>query len=264
MPVAEVCDAQMPLMFFQVIIKHQRVGIDNAPLPDQPGQGAHAPVVEHHVAVAMGVGHASFVGEHGHERWGLSVQVGRFLDQPPGVFLAAAVIVVAVADPVEGGGIERVAPHVFERSVGTAVRGDLGVAVELAAEQAVGSCRRRRFGRPGSASGRPVSSGWTFAAGRGRGLRRGRKARFFERRRGGERRHLEVDVEDSRRSSLVAEVSEIRLRVHLGLPAQAAVGTVEGEHGTLCGLNERRSVVEQAVAARQGARRRPSRSPKVM
>ena len=66
------------------------------------------------------------------------IQVGRLLDEPPGVFLAAAVVVVAVADPVEPGGVDRVPPHVLERAVVAAVLRDLGVAVEVAAEQAVG------------------------------------------------------------------------------------------------------------------------------
>ena len=66
------------------------------------------------------------------------VEVGRLLDQPPGVLLAVAVVVVAVADPVEVGAVEGVAPDVLERAVVAAVGGDLGVAVELAAEELVG------------------------------------------------------------------------------------------------------------------------------
>ena len=124
-------------MFFQVIIEHERIFVNDARLPDEPGQCAHAPVIEHHVAVAMGIGHAPFVGEHGDEPRRLCIKIGGFLDQPPGVLLAAAVVVVAVADPVERRGINRIAPHVFKRAVGAAVRGDLGMPVELAAQQAV-------------------------------------------------------------------------------------------------------------------------------
>ena len=76
------------------------------------------------------------------EGGGYVVEVGRLLDQPPGVFLAAAVVVVAVADPVEAGGVDGVAPHVFERAVVAAVARDLGMAVELAPEQAVGLAAR--------------------------------------------------------------------------------------------------------------------------
>src|SRR5207248_3874475 len=44
-----------------------------------------------------------------------------------------AVVVIAVADPVETDGIDRIAEHVFERAVGAAVPGDFGVAVVFAA-----------------------------------------------------------------------------------------------------------------------------------
>jgi hypothetical protein len=68
---------------------------------------------------------------------GVVVEVGGLLDQPPGVLLAAAVVVVAVADPVEVGRVQRVAPHVLQRAVVAAVLRDLGVAVELAAQELV-------------------------------------------------------------------------------------------------------------------------------
>ena len=91
----------------------------------------------------------------------------------------------------------------------------------------------------------------------GRGRGRGRQARFFKRGRRGECRDFQVDVEDARRRPLVAEVLEGRLRVHLGLPAQPAVGTVKCENRPFGGLNEGRAVIERAVATGQGPRHRP-------
>ena len=62
------------------------------------------------------------------------VELHGLLSDPPGVFLAVAVIVIAVADPVEPGAVDRIAPHVLEGTVAAAVHGDLGVAVEITAE----------------------------------------------------------------------------------------------------------------------------------
>src|SRR5262249_55496912 len=92
---------------------------------------------EHAVAVAVRVGDAALVGEHRREALLDVVGVGRLLDQPPRVFAAAAAVVIAVADPVHRRGVDGVAPHVFERTVGTAVPGNLRVPVELAAQQLV-------------------------------------------------------------------------------------------------------------------------------
>ena len=46
----------------------------------------------------------------------------------------AAVVVIAVAEPVHAGDVDGVAPHVFQRAVVAAVAADLGVAMELAAD----------------------------------------------------------------------------------------------------------------------------------
>ena len=152
----------------QVVVEHLGIVVVNARSARrarQPRQGADAAAGEHHVAMAVGIGHAPLVGEHGGERGGNVVELGRLLDQPPGVLLAAAVVVVAVADPVEAGAVDRVAPHVLEGTVAAAVHRDLGVAVELAAEELVGlaagvdavirapgRCRRPRWGEPAAPS----------------------------------------------------------------------------------------------------------------
>ena len=65
------------------------------------------------------------------------VDVGGLLDDPPGILAAAAAVVVAVADPVQIGGVQGVAPHVFQRAVAAAVHGNFGVPVELAAQQTI-------------------------------------------------------------------------------------------------------------------------------
>src|SRR5205085_8833450 len=59
-----------------------------------------------------------------------------FLGGPPGIFAAGAVVVVAVADPIEVGGVDGVAPHVEQAAIVSAVGGELGVAVEFAAPDA--------------------------------------------------------------------------------------------------------------------------------
>ena len=192
---------------------------------------------------------------------GLSVQIGGFLDQPPGVFLAAAVIVVAVADPVERGGIESHSATCLQANRRSRRRRRSRYAGGTRRGAGGSSCRPRRFDSAWMRSRSPASSGWTPAAARAAGSGAGVRRGSVERQVGGECRHLEVDVEDARRRPLVAEVLEVRLRVHLGLPAQAAVGAVKREDRPLRRLNQCRAVIEQAVAAGQRPRRRPRRRP---
>ena len=65
------------------------------------------------------------------------VGVGKLLRQPPRVFAACPVVVIGVADPVQGCRIDGIAEHVFERAVRAAVPGNLRVTVELTAQQLV-------------------------------------------------------------------------------------------------------------------------------
>src|SRR5437867_402130 len=100
----------------------------------QARQGADAALDEHAVAMAVRIGDTALVGEHGREMVLNVIGVGRLLDQPPGVFTAAAAVVIAVADPVHSGGVNAVAPHVFQRTIGATVPGNLRMSMEFAAE----------------------------------------------------------------------------------------------------------------------------------
>ena len=140
-------------------------------------QGADAAPGHHHVAVAVGVDDAPLVGLRRDELGGVVVEVGHLLDQPPHVFVAEAVVVVAVAHPVVAGGVERVPPGVFEQAVLVVVRGVLGVAVELAAEQPQRLAAVPRPGRRGSARCRRPRSGGPSRASAAGGRRRRRRGR---------------------------------------------------------------------------------------
>ncbi len=59
--------------------------------------------------------HAPLVGEHRREGAADLEDVGRLLRDPPGVLAAVAVVVVAVADPVQRRGVDAVAPHVHQQ-----------------------------------------------------------------------------------------------------------------------------------------------------
>src|SRR5882724_615002 len=84
--------------------------------------------------MSFGVADAPLVRIGRVELAGQAKSGGRFLRQPPGILAVAAVAVIAAAAPIHGGDVDRVAPHVFERAVVSAVAADLSVAVELAAD----------------------------------------------------------------------------------------------------------------------------------
>ena len=73
------------------------------------------------------------VTEHGHEFTGRVEDVGELLADPPGVFAAGPVIVIATAHPIERSGIQDVAVLIQDRAVVTAIHGDLAMAVKLPA-----------------------------------------------------------------------------------------------------------------------------------
>ena len=154
------------------------------------------------------------------------VEVGRLLDQPPGVFLAAAVVVVAVADPVEVGGVEGVAPHVFERPVGAAVLRDLGVPVELAPEELIGLAAG-----PDPVVAHPGDVGRLVGVDRGRDGRRLGSRRTGSAARAGEveRGDLEVVVDHPLGRPGVGVVPAAEFGGRLDLAAEPAVGAVEGQ-----------------------------------
>ena len=109
----------------------------------QARKGVDAALREDHIAVAIRITHAAFVGEHGSEFAGRIENIRKLLRDPPGVFAPAAIIVVAAAHPVQSRGVQDVAPLIEERAVSTAVHGDFAVAMEFAPHdvvRAVGSC----------------------------------------------------------------------------------------------------------------------------
>ncbi len=89
---------------------------------------------------------AALVVIHGDELGAQRVGVRELLCQPPGVFACAAVVVIAAAHPVERGSVDEVAVAVDQRTIASAVEGDLRVAVEIAAQQLVAAARSRWAG----------------------------------------------------------------------------------------------------------------------
>ena len=115
------------------------------------GQGANAAPGEDHVAVPVGPLDAALVGVGGDEPGRVVVDVHGLLDDPPGVLVAEAVVVVAVAQPIHVGRVLGIAPHVLQRTVAVAMGRVFGVAMELAAGQDDRSCRRTPRGTPAAA-----------------------------------------------------------------------------------------------------------------
>ena len=86
----------------------------------------------------LGHSHASFVGVGGDEPGRIVVDVHGLLRDPPGILVAEAVVVVAVAQPIHVGRVLGVAPHVLQRAVAVAMGRVFGVAMELAAGEEIG------------------------------------------------------------------------------------------------------------------------------
>src|SRR5438477_7072196 len=97
----------------------------------QPRQNTDSSLHEYHVAMAFWVGHAALVTEHGNEFTRRVKNVSEFLLYPPGVLAAAAVIVIAAADPIHRAGVDRVAPLIEQRTIVASIHRDLAMAVEL-------------------------------------------------------------------------------------------------------------------------------------
>ena len=72
---------------------------------------------EDHIAVAIRIRHAAFVGKHGSEFAGRIENIRKLLGDPPGVFPPVAIIVVAAAHPVQCRSVQDVAPLIEERTV---------------------------------------------------------------------------------------------------------------------------------------------------
>jgi hypothetical protein len=72
------------------------------------------------VSVAVGEDHAPLVGVDGDEPRRVLEQVGHLLKRPPVIIDAEAVVVVADADPVEGGGVQPVPLGVLEQTIAVA------------------------------------------------------------------------------------------------------------------------------------------------
>src|SRR4051794_34069596 len=125
------------VVHLEVLVEHLRIGRVHDVVTIglwQSGECADTAAGEDDVAMAFGVRHAPLVGIGWIETAGQAEGVGGFLREPPGVLAVAAVVVIAAAEPVHGGDIDSIAPHVFERSVVAAVAADFGVAVEFTAD----------------------------------------------------------------------------------------------------------------------------------
>src|SRR5436190_791649 len=75
---------------------------------------------------------AALVGERRIEATRKAERIRGFLNQPPRVFAAAAVVVIAVPQPIHRSNVDRVTPHVLDRPVIAAVAADFRVTVKLA------------------------------------------------------------------------------------------------------------------------------------
>ena len=104
----------------QIAIEHLRiVGVDAGDALvlirlGQARQGADAALHEQAIAMAVRISDAALVAEQRREVFLDVVGVGEFLRQPPRVFAASAVVVIAVADPVQRRRVNCVAEHILQ------------------------------------------------------------------------------------------------------------------------------------------------------
>ena len=121
----------------EILIKHLRVGRVNQGhfiRLGQPWQCAHAALGKHRVAMTFGISHAALVAERRIKAARQAERIRGFLRQPPGIFAAPAIVVVTATQPVHPRHVNRVAPHVFQRTVATTITANLCVPVKFAAD----------------------------------------------------------------------------------------------------------------------------------
>ncbi len=128
----------------EIGIQHQRVWrLHHGRLAGsrQARQWPDSALRENHVAMSLGILHAALVVKHRDESSGAVEDVGELLRNPPRIFAARAVVVIAAAGPIHVGGVDEVAVLVDDRAVVSAVHGNLAVAVKFAAKDAQGTGR---------------------------------------------------------------------------------------------------------------------------
>ena len=103
------------------------------------GKRAYAALREEHITVPFRVRNATFVGEQWCELTRCVKNVGQLLNNPPRVFAAGSIVMVAAADPIHVRGIQCIAPLVKQCAVSAAIHGNLAVAMEFAANDVVGT-----------------------------------------------------------------------------------------------------------------------------
>ena len=89
------------------------------------------------------IGDAAFVGEEWCELTRGVKNVGQLLNNPPGVFTAGSIVMVAAADPVHVHGIQHIAPLVEQCAVSAAIHGYLAVTMEFATHDVIRAVRAR-------------------------------------------------------------------------------------------------------------------------
>src|ERR1700744_1143839 len=99
----------------------------------QPRQGADAALWEYHVSMSLWINDAAFVTVNRGECVSEIEGIRGLLDQPPCVFTPGAVVMITVADPIEGSDVNRITPHVLKGSIIASIAADFRVAMELAA-----------------------------------------------------------------------------------------------------------------------------------
>ena len=92
-------------------------------------------MVENHVAVAVGIGHAALVPEQRRISAGNVEQIVAFLDAPPRVFAQTRIVVRDDAG-IHGRGIGHVAEVIFQRAIARSIGGNFDVTVKCAAQDA--------------------------------------------------------------------------------------------------------------------------------
>src|SRR5205823_5563124 len=81
----------------------------------------------------LGILHAALIAEHRDEPVSQLIGVGHLLNDPPRIFAAGPIVVIAASDPIHISGVYHVAIGVDQGTVAAAVAGDFGMAVKFAA-----------------------------------------------------------------------------------------------------------------------------------
>ena len=96
----------------------------------------NTPPGKKNVTVTIRVYNAALIREHRHKSTLVVENIAGFLGEPPGIFAAFTVKMIAAAQPVESSNVQPIAPHIEKTAVRAAITGNFTVAVKFSTQDA--------------------------------------------------------------------------------------------------------------------------------